>query len=355
MKHWRTIWIIAANSALLYGLLQLGAFVGLHIYDTVTRWGQPSLSAAEQANYAHMTEADRDDLLRSTLALRFRYEPVLGFVMEETASRFVNIDSRSIRSNGDAGARALDASIWFIGGSTTLGVGVADVETIPAQLERLVGRPVVNLGVSNFAAAEENLLLGRHLRMGLRPASVIFLDGINETCWPDLYDEEMSRLVRRAQREYAWDPGGPARYAFDRAVRKSRRLLGFEPAARERVIFSCQRDGAVTSLEAMHARRLAERAATCALYQVSCHTIVQPFAGVHGKTDAFSQGFLQGDAVDLRLLFERLTPGWRDAGAVFLTDALDRYDRHAFVDQVHYSADASRVIADSIARRVTLH
>ena len=81
---------------------------------------------------------------------------------------------------------------------------------------------------------------------------------------------------------------------------------------------------------------------------------MQPFAGVHARTDGFRQSFLETDAVELRELFAQLSPNWRAAGAVFVSDALDRYERHPFVDDVHYSADASRLIAESIATRLSL-
>lgn len=360
MKHWRTIWIITANTALLYCLLQVAAYLGLQAYDAVAGYLLHQRSSAELANYSHMSDADRDELLRATADMRFRYEPVVGLLMEQTASRFVNIDARGIRSNGDATPRSLDGTIWFLGGSTTLGHGVTDAETIPAQLERLAGRPVVNMGASNFGSAEETLLLNGHLRLGFRPSLALFLDGINEQCWPDLYTEEMRAIAQRAQVEYAWDPGGPARWAVERAGRKSRRLLGLQPLGlqppgQHRLSLSCARDGRVVPLATVHQRRLAERDAICRLYGVVCQTVVQPFAGLHGRVDTHTQSFLEADAVDLRMLFTHLEPGWRAAGAVFATDALDHYDRHAFIDEIHYSADASRVIAETIARRLNLH
>ena len=63
---------------------------------------------------------------------------------------------------------------------------------------------------------------------------------------------------------------------------------------------------------------------------------------------------MKGTRRQLRALFEHLEPNWRASGAIFVTDALDHYDRHAFVDEVHYSADASRLIAETIASRLGL-
>ena len=72
---------------------------------------------------------------------------------------------------------------------------------------------------------------------------------------------------------------------------------------------------------------------------------------MHGRHDdaAFLAG---GDAKVLRDMFYHLEPAWRSAGATFVTDALDGYDRHAWVDEVHYSKDASALIARAIAQHL---
>ena len=113
-------------------------------------------------------------------------------------------------------------------------------------------------------------------------------------------------------------------------------------------------DGRQNELRTLDARVLAERDALCDIYRIECRTFVQPFAGVHGRHD--DAAFLAGvDAKALRDLFSHLEPVWRAASATFVTDALDGYDRHAWVDEVHYSAAASRLIAESIAARLVSH
>lgn len=357
MTQLRSIYFIAANTALLMWMLQFGACIGLRAYDRIVpALLSPNLSEAVKANYAHMAPNDLDDLLQTTRGLRFRYEPVVGFMNEATTSRFVNIDVHGIRANSSTPREisALRDAIWFFGGSTAFGDGIADHETIPARLEQALGRPVVNLGVRNYASTEENLLLNHYLRIGYRPALAIFLDGINETCEPDLYLEEMNVLVGRAQHTYVWDVGGPVTYAFRRLGRKIRTLRGLASDDSDRQSLTCIRDGQQNALSTIHRRTLAERVTLCRLYEIDCRTVVQPFAGTHGRRDGFEKAFLDGDGKDLRELFFHLEPGWRAAGATFVTDALDHYDRHAFIDEVHYSAAASRVIAETIAKRLNL-
>lgn len=356
MKHLRATYFIAANTAILLGIMQACTYAALGVYDRVVPAVlAPRMSEAVKRNYAHMTPDDLADLLRTTRALRFRYEPVVGFIQEPTTSRFVNTDPRGIRANGATprDVSALQGAIWFFGGSTAFGDGVADHETIPAQLERVLGRSVANLGVRNYSSTEENLLFNHYLRIGYRPAAAIFLDGINEACHPDLYQPEMNILVGRAQKNYIWDIGGPVTYAVGRLQRKVRKLRGLERDAEDRGL-ACVKDGQQNPLSTIHQRTLAERDAICRLYDVDCRTVIQPFAGTHGRRHDFETAFLEGDAKDLHELFVHLEPVWRAAGATFVTDALDGYDRHAFIDEVHYSADASRLLAETIATRLHL-
>ena len=87
--------------------------------------------------------------------MRFRFEPGVGLLPDAITSPLVNIDAHGIRANGPhpRPITSLDGSIWFLGGSTTFGDSIADHETIPAQLERAIGRPVINLGVPAHASA----------------------------------------------------------------------------------------------------------------------------------------------------------------------------------------------------------
>ncbi len=357
MKYLRATYFIVANTVILLGIMQSCTYVALGVYDRVV----PAILAsrmpeAVNRNYAHMAPDDLVDLLRATRALRFRYDPVVGFMQEAMTSRFVNTDAHGIRANGATprDVSALQGAIWFFGGSTAFGDGVADHETIPAQLERVLGRSVANLGVRNYSSSEENRLFNHYVRIGYRPALAIFLDGINESCDPDLYRAEMNILVDRAQKNYIWDIGGPVTYAVGRLQRKVRKLRGLERDADDRRGLTCVKDGKQNPLSTLHQRTLAERDAMCRLYDVDCRTVIQPFAGTHGRRHDFEAAFLDGDAKDLHELFVHLEPVWRAAGATFVTDALDGYDRHAFIDEVHYSADAGRLLAETIATRLNL-
>lgn len=351
MTRLRSTYFIVANTAILILLVEGGSHLALKAYQRWwPRFSYGALSEPVRRNYAHLSQADVDDLWRVTLALRFRYAPAVGLVQDRVASKFVNIDEYGVRSNGN-GHRpfsAMQGATWFLGGSTTLGYGIADGETIPARLEAALARPVMNLGVRGHAAPAENRQLALYLRAGFRPAAAVFLDGINESCDAEQFDNEFGMLVSNAQDGYTRQFGHAFRYAFALLSHAVQRRLGLIQTPPDRLQVTCVTNGQGTALRTIHARHLAERAALCRLYEVDCRTFVQPFAGVHGRHDDPSS--LSSDEEDyFRRLYAQLEPSFRDAGATFLTGALDRSDRHAFVDSAHYSAEASRLIAEAMA------
>jgi len=78
-------------------------------------------------------------------------------------------------------ALAPDAKpIFCYGGSTTFGVYGSYGESYPAVVEALTGRPTFNMGLQSFDAYAAALSFIDHLRAGLIPATVVFLDGVNE-------------------------------------------------------------------------------------------------------------------------------------------------------------------------------
>jgi hypothetical protein len=204
--------------------------------------------------------------------------------------------------------------------------------------------------VRGSASALENRLLAYYLRIGYRPALVIFFDGINETCKIEMIGNDIDDVLARAQDGYAWQFGAPVLHVYARISASLRRRMGSEVSAHDRPELDCEGAGRRTALRTLHSRTMAERDALCRLYEVDCRTVVQPFAGVHGRNDDVAVE----DRESMRSLFDHLQPSWRESGALFVTDALDGYARHAFVDEAHYNRDASRLIAEAIAARLAL-
>lgn len=358
MKTARMIYLVFANTLVLLLFVLVALHCALLLYHHEWAWSEEGYRSPPEVvkrNYAHMKTADVKELIRQARSFRTRYEPWVGWREAPVSWRFLNIDKHGIRSNGKSveGLEKIQDAVWFFGGSTTWGAAVADEETIPAQLEKILGRPVVNFGVNAFYSEQETLLMVQYLRRGYRPSMVVFLDGINERCGSPPYQEEMSAIFARAQAEYpdTWDLlelVKPASYAIGRLGARLASFQGARAVAPLRSPLTCAGFEKERSLRIVHAQLLAERESLCRLYALRCTTFVQPFAGMHGRhEDRVSLN--DGERRLLREKFEHLEPGWRAAGAVFVTDALDTLEQHAYVDDIHYSAVASALIARAIS------
>jgi hypothetical protein len=135
-----------------------------------------------------------------------RYDRTLGWVLKEGVVRpGLHTLERGIRRNSAAQSGLRPGNILAVGSSFTQGVQVADEETWPAQLERLIGRPVDNAAVGGHALdqivlrAEQLLPVARPqvLLIGLME-SVIEWNGYSITSGPKpFFVAENGALVAR--------------------------------------------------------------------------------------------------------------------------------------------------------------
>jgi hypothetical protein len=121
------------------------------------------------------------------LSLRRTYERFGYLGIRECSSKNFNIGSDGARSNGTN--RISNPDIYKVhcyGGSTTLGDGVADNETISAYLESKLNLrnkkkvAVFNYGAGNHTSLHSTLRLLDHCFSGNVPDQAIFLNGFND-------------------------------------------------------------------------------------------------------------------------------------------------------------------------------
>jgi len=110
------------------------------------------------------------------------FEPYTHWRRKAFAGDYINIDEDGVRftpKQPKPGAK----KVFVFGGSTTWGTGVADADTIPAMLQKRLGRgyDVTNYGESSYVAAQELNVLLERLARGERPDVVIFYDGVNDS------------------------------------------------------------------------------------------------------------------------------------------------------------------------------
>lgn len=122
------------------------------------------------------------------------FEPYTLFRVRPMAGRYVNVTTPGFRSGGSVAVWPPDKQVmnlFVFGGSTTFGYGVADTETIPAQLADQCARlfPGQRIAVYNFASpyyisVQERIRLEQLLLEGYTPCVAIFIDGFDEFIAP---------------------------------------------------------------------------------------------------------------------------------------------------------------------------
>lgn len=177
------------NLAIAFVLLNLVLFpvnALLEVNPVLALYGDELVYAA----YPDREPAEVDALLAETWGRQPVYEPSTQFLEAPHVGDYVNVDPAGFRlSNGPAPWPPDPAAInvFVFGGSTLFGYGVADSETIPAQLElllqpELAGRHVrcYNFGQGGYFSSQERELFSELLLSGDTPQLAIFVDGLND-------------------------------------------------------------------------------------------------------------------------------------------------------------------------------
>lgn len=366
----KNIYYIVANTLIAIAIIVVCSHMVLKraSISTIDNFAQ-NFSKERRDAYAHMSDQEVNELLNSTWNPTiggWDYDDWVGFKEAPRKTKFVNVNEHGIRQNSSSPIIMgdLNDSIWFFGGSTTFGYGVTDKETIPAKLENILKTKVVNFGRGYFYSAQENQLFGDYLKAGYRPKMAIFLDGVNERCDIEVYQEQMKSLFNEAS-EYSWDFADavyPVTVLSDKLITKADKLitkLGLKNTHRnadnsqiDLHDLSCTSYGKTQPLTNVLQQNLLERQSICARYSVDCITYVQPFAGVHGIHSDLKT-YTTSDRKKMHEKFTYLKSTWANSGSIFITDALDKLNKHAYVDDCHYSAEASELIAKEIAKDLT--
>ena len=135
-----------------------------------------------------MTIAEIEEIYNDNrLSLRRTYERFGYLGIRACVSRNFNISETGSRSNGMTSTTSNDTyRIHCYGGSTTVGDGVADFQTISAYLETDLNSrnknkfAVINFGAGNHTSLHSTLRLLDHCLTGNVPDHAIFLNGFND-------------------------------------------------------------------------------------------------------------------------------------------------------------------------------
>ncbi len=303
--------------------------------------------------------------LWGALVVPFVYEPFSEFMEQPRTTPFVNVDAagfRRIAAQGPWPPEPHRINVFVFGGSTTFGYGVADDDTIPSHLQRLLQTRAADVRVYNFGrgyyySTQERIVFEQLLMAGRVPAVAIFIDGLNDFGY-EQDDAMISPLLAAAvaaggKVSFAdWLGGTPmgrvSRFAVDRLA-----------ASRE----TTDRSIAEPSDEAMHRiidrylanKRLIEAASSA--YGVIPIFVWQPVPMYHYdlRSHLFAhRGF--GFMARVRRGYEVMADATREhpigGHFLWLADVQEASREPLYVDIVHYTPSFSARLAGLIDDRI---
>jgi hypothetical protein len=207
--------LVLLNTIVLFAVVNLAAAAWLRVQETkpvtydrawlIDGYGLDTLAR----NYPGMSRDDVTTLLHETSNWIQEYEPFTGFRPVTRRDRFISISPDGFRPVPEQapwppppGA----TTIFLFGGSTMMGAGVPDEETIAAHLRTELAscRPqlsIYNFGRGFYFSSQERILFEQLLLAGHRPTLAVFFDGLNDFYFADgvpQYTRELTSFMKRS-------------------------------------------------------------------------------------------------------------------------------------------------------------
>ncbi len=283
------------------------------------------------------------------------YTPYVEFISGPRAGRFVNVTPDGDRWGSRVPIPAGAKLAHFYGGSTTFGMGVTDVETIPARfeiasIERGAPMRTRNFAVNFHQSSQTRILFQQHLIDGMRPDLAVFVEGLNDFvfCGPE-DDTFLSPALAQA------DGRAPplAQFVAQRSniVQLATRFAN-PPAPRPGR--ECGPDSDVEAIVSQMDNSRRMTAAIAAAYGVKVLFVLQPIPG-YAYDNARRPVPVMEASARIHTGSGRGYPfilAARDAGKFYAQDSLwlerESIDANMYVDYVHYSP----AFADHLAKKI---
>ncbi|CAA7623248.1 conserved hypothetical protein [Candidatus Terasakiella magnetica] len=315
-------------------------------------------------------DTDQPSRYRTVLSESWRagettYTPFVEYRMTPGKSKTFTIAEEGYRGNGGEGQDliAKGAKVFVFGGSTTLGFGVADDETIPAMLEKMLhaaGRSdlqVFNFGATAYTSTSERITLETLLTSGIKPDVAVFIDGLGDFDYcaaPDqsAWNDRLVQLTRGRARL----PLAVELFHRSNVVQIVRHLGGDRSVSLRDWGAFCRNDEdvdrAVRRLDTNH-RMIDAMAERLGFKAVFVQQPVPTYGYDNRKRPLPVKDEMLGYHVNsakgyLKLAELRAEGKLWERGLLWLAD-LEPAEGNAYIDAVHYSPGFNRVIAEKIA------
>jgi hypothetical protein len=310
------------------------------------------------------SKADNDEIVRDIAdANAAVYEPWVEFTFRDIRSRFVNVTGHVRRSIPDlsdstasdspaAGSPATVGSpatkplrIFFLGGSTTYGFNVTDSETIPSCFIRAYrqkypgGRAIraVNLAMPSYYSYQELILLADKIFRDDKPDMVIMLDGLN-----DVFQANASYL-----RAPVYTPGIGGQIHPVSGDNRLRLPNFFDLPS------GMSEDSACRAIYQHYIGTIRHAKELAAASSIPLYCFWQPVPYYNYTNRAGDPNCTQTPLKRFEIIYPLVK---KSAGEIpylfFLGDMLQDEKGLPFIDQIHYSPDFNRAIAQKMLEQI---
>lgn len=296
------------------------------------------------------------------------YSPFVEFRMSPHAGKTFTITEDGYRLNrlSEQDLQRPGPKVFVFGGSTTMGSGVRDDETIPAGVERALraaGRgdvQVFNFGVVSYFSTQEMIALQRLLTAGIKPDVAVFVDGLNDFYYCTVPDQSSwyDRLMQLT-RARARMPLGVELANRSNVVQLARALGGDKSVTTREWGSYCQGEGDVRKV--IHRldtnRRMIDAMAERLGFQaVFVQQPVPTYAYDNAKRPVPVKDEMLGYHINAKTGYP-LMAEMRNQGTLWTRNLLwlaelQPASQNAYVDTVHYSPAFNDLIGAKVAEEI---
>ena len=279
-------------------------------------------------------------------------------------NQFVNVTPEKGRKT----ITPLDCSnnIIFYGGSTVFGYNVIDNQTIPSYFGDLLIKNnqkycVKNFGRSYYFSTQENILFKKHILANKINEGdiIVFIDCINES------GNKYSRNTRFLYDTFdilnqkPWDMYKISFVNFLNSLTLNQLINKFiveknQYITQQQSIFNIENKE--YEVKQVFQKNIFFREGICEKIGLKCFNFLQPFATLHGKYfDKPINGANENRVLNidknlyLKKKFDLLKTS---KGIIDLSEALRNHNLLSYIDEIHYSPDANKKIAQFIYKYI---
>ncbi len=382
LRYYRGLAIIVLNTLLLLLIINIGLYVVFKINDNYFDDQGSNPVSQEYGNsplkivYPQFSEQDIHNLLRETWSRPYMYEQHTQFKERPYEGSFVNVDQQGYRYSGNQGTWPLDSNnynVFLFGGSSAFGYGVPDDQTVASFLqESLLNKTnadvkIYNFGRGSYFSTQERILFESLLVSGHIPDMAIFLDGLNEFYYNDeklMYTHVLEGFFDTWEKakilDVPWVNKIPMirlykylKYRADLVIEHRSKLVEQDSASVDFEGKPYEDDSLITYVVMRYLENKKIIEGTAKVYDVQPVFIWQPIPTYKYELDHHlfvGDGF--GDHSYSEFGYQYMAELYKEQefgnNFLWVADIQENLQQALYVDKVHYSAEMSELLAETI-------